>query len=519
MKKSLFLLLVMAAVTALGCAQGETALPDAVAALCRDVHPGYEIAGHDGWGDERCGQFALVLKQGEDNILCIAEKAQEDAAYQFTVDNTNAVYDGDILPGLLIDSGGDALFYTYQDEAGNSEHYHTIKQDGRWLEMDVTLYESAGDEIRSINSGVHGGYLRYQAYTEDENGNILDGFDYAPIPVGAAFEEAILIENFNIEQYNADPVYGLYQASKMPGFAEAWLSGVERLISIDLKPECAVLLLEAEGGEKFLRIAQLEDGLYRISQMGPLSADMGMDAFHSDEDGLILTRNGGMTLYSFALAQDGTWQMTYVQGREGIALLHDGVYSMDSSVLLRNDDVVYGVHPWGDLLNINFDAVPETLEAAAAVIDQHAYALVHNPNPSERLHLRTRPDKGAASLGKFYNRTPVLVLERGDTWTKVRIGSDAYGLTGYMMTQYLAFGEKEKAALACAFPQKLLREEYPDGVYMYAEPKYSAAITRVFAQERHDFIIGVAGDDWYVVSCADGTVGYVPQNAFWDGNG
>ena len=155
----------------------------------------------------------------------------------------------------------------------------------------------------------------------------------------------------------------------------------------------------------------------------------------------------------------------------------------------------------------------------AAQMDPSAYALVNNPNPEDRLHLRAKPDKGAHSYGKFYNRTPVRVLERGDTWTKVEIGRGGATMTGYMMTKFLAFDEVKKEALACAFPQKLLREGYPNGTYMYAEPRETAVTDRVFKRSSDDFIIGVYGDEWFVVMREDGAVGYVPQEIFWDGNG
>ena len=54
---------------------------------------------------------------------------------------------------------------------------------------------------------------------------------------------------------------------------------------------------------------------------------------------------------------------------------------------------------------------------------------------------------------------------------------------------------------------------------MYAEPRETAVTKRLFKQSGDDFIIGVSGEAWYVVLRADGTVGYVPQHAFWDGNG
>ena len=193
---------------------------------------------------------------------------------------------------------------------------------------------------------------------------------------------------------------------------------------------------------------------------------------------------------------------------------------MEADGAARNDGVVYGEHPWQELFGIDFDALPETFAQAVAMIDQSVYALVHNPNPADRLHLRVKPDKSAASLGKFYNRTPVYIIERGKTWTKVRIGNAEDGLTGYMMTKYLVFDEKKKEGIACAFPQKDLIEGYADiGVTMYQQPRKDAMANNLFEYHYGDFIIGVAGDDWFVVMRADGAVGYVPQAMFWDGNG
>ena len=89
-----------------------------------------------------------------------------------------------------------------------------------------------------------------------------------------------------------------------------------------------------------------------------------------------------------------------------------------------------------------------------------------------------------------------------------------------MMTKFLAFDESEKVQLACAFPQKVLRDEYREqGIRLCAEPKNTAVTERRFRQSCDDFIIGVYDDEWYIVLRADGTVGYVLQDAFWEGNG
>ncbi len=68
------------------------------------------------------------------------------------------------------------------------------------------------------------------------------------------------------------------------------------------------------------------------------------------------------------------------------------------------------------------------------VIDDYT-AVVNNPSPSERLHLRIGPSEQSASLGKYYNGVRVVI--NGDCtgeWTPVVIGD---ALHGYMKTEFL----------------------------------------------------------------------------------
>lgn len=63
--------------------------------------------------------------------------------------------------------------------------------------------------------------------------------------------------------------------------------------------------------------------------------------------------------------------------------------------------------------------------------------VVNNPNPRDRLNLRTSPSSTAGSQGKYYNGVQVTPLEfLGSGWIKVRIGS----LTGYMDSVYISTG-------------------------------------------------------------------------------
>lgn len=66
--------------------------------------------------------------------------------------------------------------------------------------------------------------------------------------------------------------------------------------------------------------------------------------------------------------------------------------------------------------------------------------IVSNPDPADRLHLRTESDRDSKSLGKYYNGVQVII--NGDItgeWVAVAIGN----LTGYMKTEYLKTDEKD----------------------------------------------------------------------------
>ncbi|MBE5798822.1 MAG: SH3 domain-containing protein [Clostridiales bacterium] len=524
MKKLITLLLMLAFAAGCACAEEVPALPQAVVDLCASVHPGYAIAAHDGWGNESCGQFALILKQGEDNILCMAEKAQDDSSYTLTIDNTNAVYDGDQLPSLLIDTGGDSLWYTYHDrENESSVHYGAVKSEGCWGQVSTLSYSPNENGISGMWSWVGDGKLWYEETDEDENENIRARWMYAPLEVSEEFAQSLELAKFDIDTFDADPTDGLYPLTKNEAFARSQAEDGDTLRDMDISRVHAARLFDstkhfdAVGGRVCLRIDDWDGAFFKRVASIWFTGDAVMDTYHAGDGEVFI--GSGVMMYSFNRVDEGSWVLTGVDDSGVRALGPDYIAPEGQTTVYRNDGYVYGSSPWGTLINQHMMLAP-TYEEMYAQLDQNAYALVNNPNPADRLHLRAEPDKGAYSYGKFYNRTPVLVLERGDTWTKVQIGRGKNAITGYMMTQYLAFDESEKAQLACAFPQMQLREAYWErGALMLAAPNRNADSCGMFESNPNDFIIGVSGDDWYIVLRADGTVGYVPQHAFWDGNG
>lgn len=186
-----------------------------------------------------------------------------------------------------------------------------------------------------------------------------------------------------------------------------------------------------------------------------------------------------------------------------------------------NDGYVHGNHPYDDVTDLPFADFPTSYAQAVQQLDNTNWAVVNNPKPTDRLHLRTEPDRKSVSLGKFYNRTPVYVDEiRGD-WAHVTIGRD---LSGWMMTDYLAFGaDMEK--VACAFPQLTVKEahqEYGADEFVYeyrvfTVPDLSADTMRWHSGESY-YLIGMAGN-FYIIMNSEEEIAYIPQGWLWAGNG
>ena len=175
---------------------------------------------------------------------------------------------------------------------------------------------------------------------------------------------------------------------------------------------------------------------------------------------------------------------------------------------------VYGDHPWSDITLIDWRQLPHSFEEALAGLDSSRWAVVNNPNPEDRLHLRTKADKNAQSLGKYYNGTPVRVQEQKRDWVKVRI----FGVEGWMMKQYLAFGEEGRKVEA-VFPSRVPVEGRKDHS-IYASPEKLNLIGNCKDLYCSALVLGIVGDEWYHVWFSDTMEsGYILQEEWFEGNG
>lgn len=284
----------------------------------------------------------------------------------------------------------------------------------------------------------------------------------------------------------------------------------------DLQENGMLLLVDEINGARVLQWAEKRGDVYVLYGSRPLPQDTGLDLFHFGDDEALLEWDGQDGQCYAVRTQAGVWEprrvIRYGDLDSRVDLLYCGVRSEnaeDGTVTLY-----VGTHPWRDLFTTDLAALPDSTRAAVAGLSREGWAVVSNPDPADRLHLRAGPDKQAQSLGKFYNGTPVQVLERKDGWARVRVGTDGR-LEGWMMETYLAFGS-DMDAVASAFPQLIPRDGYENSP-LFSSPDQGKTTGVPFGYGT--WIVGVIGDEWFILLDEDGSTGYLPQSWLYAGNG
>lgn len=135
------------------------------------------------------------------------------------------------------------------------------------------------------------------------------------------------------------------------------------------------------------------------------------------------------------------------------------------------------------------------------------YATVNNPDPADRLHLRTQPSTDAPSLGKYYNGVAVRVLSQRGDWTHV----EAEGVEGWMLSRYLSFPTSAVGSdVPSAIPIAYVNNPRPtDRLNLrQAADEDAASLGKYYNNTRLE-VLGVC-DGWYHVRVLeDGRTGYM----------
>ena len=527
MKKLLAILLLC---LLLGCmllpaaAQEDAPLPPAVRALIADTHPRHTITAFSGYGDDTVGQWALALTLDGQHVLVIAEKARGQAAYAITLENPAAFPPGDSQPGVLIDTGGDVVFVSFRD----AEHlwsYRAGKSDGTWGEVEVTVYpnQPALAEHTEWGMRVQDGLLMSEALETDENDNIIARGEWPPIPVPHIRGKTHLA-TYDWQLFPAyppqlvmpdgEPRAEVLDALTPPGWTRTAAdinAGGIYVQGTDEQGHIRLLLKAWVGdntGEYYVdSITQpLPQGTWINPQ--PLGMEVAIYPYMDKED---------IRFYCiFRRDRYGVWGLRYI---EGSATMRIGPHYVKDD---REPPGPYcfGNHPWNDIREVDITALPGTFDKALQQLDQSNWAMVNNPNPKDRLHLRKTPDRSAPTWGKFYNGTPLRVLQHWGEWVQVKIptGLSIGAPVGWMMSKYLAFGA-DMNHVQPAFPELT----HVDSVDNEALPVYEEPDILSFWRALSGYqywIMGIAGTDWYYVYFPeDGIGGYMKQEWFWEGNG
>lgn len=261
-----------------------------------------------------------------------------------------------------------------------------------------------------------------------------------------------------------------------------------------------VVLAEEEGVR---RLYVFEQGAYPVRVTNPLPTDASLDFFHAGSGDLEFEWAQQNMTASFVRRKDGQWLLSWCTCYGPSADIHfeANAFGISYYDVEFNKRMRVGTLAASELFTVDFS----DLTGAAPDLDQSGWAVVNNPDPADRLHLRAEASKSSRSLGKFYNGTPLKVLRQSGSWTKVQLGFGATARTGWMMTKYLAFGADMDEVID-AFPELIFREEYEQ------ENKVSP-----------DFwVVGVDEDSspkQYIILGWDGAVMYVPQGWLYGGNG
>lgn len=289
------------------------------------------------------------------------------------------------------------------------------------------------------------------------------------------------------------------------------LTGGGNVVDMDIQPRQVIMLLEGPGDGLTLRVVSWNGAGYDVLDNPTFPAGSALDGGRFD-DGIVVWIPAAWeetTGVYLTRSNEGLWRL----GLRTDLPVWDYAWRWHAIIDLdaeRDGDCYYGEYPLEvDFEDFDFGAYPTTVAGALAIMDRSGWAVVNSPNPEDCLPLYAEPEAGAASLGAFYSRTPVQVMDILDEWTEVVIGEE--GLTGWMQTRCLAFGE-DMDGVTGAFPQDV---ELRNGRPLYGvrkTPDMSAPETRNFSFW-DDRIIGVLGDAWYIVlDMEDGFIGYMPRN-------
>ena len=481
---------------------------------------------YDGW------ETVTVTRNGDAGAAILQKKEQSVLVVIKGEKVIDRVLDNGSRRGVsvLLDTE-DMLFLTLGDARDQSVYDFHYVQD-RWLLGGVTSFQTtpyedtaAPDNTRYLTAEDRCDLLDDAVcpiqLLDDENDNILWSRTLPSLPDVLTEEEKDLAHwdpsssllsgaGYRSSWYDSpseDVCRRLFDALKesTPYAAYTYADGLIKADTLQFvadRPDGSRVLLcgspEGEQGWQFTESTPL-----------PAGTTIGIENFVEHLAlGQVNGRPFGASVQRFA---DGTWGLHFV----GDNMSMGQNWICTEGYPYFGQEMMIGDHPWNDITKIDWSTVSQTPEAALAGLDTHRWATPNSSNVLDRLNLRERPDRTSGSLGKFYNGTPVEVLERGKEWTRVRVGPQE----GYMMTQYLAFGDDIHSVNGANVGKFFARPVV--NVYWQLDQYARSEAVPTQARDTPSFVfVGLADGDWWLVWDMEANrFGRIRAEDLWEGNG
>lgn len=363
--------------------------------------------------------------------------------------------------------------------------------------------------VTTAYSKVENGFLTVRWVKYQAGGAIISELTSFPIPLSKEFQQRLEAEPF--DQLISLSYSNEFQTDDFLNTSLIPVSG--SILQSSIQPHALLLLMEDEAGvRRLMEITRNENGVYALRQTPPLPKGVWMDSFHAGMEELLLEWDQQHRQVNFRRTFDGEWKLIWLTCYGEKETLNCS-FGLNTSTLMDTDTLKIGVLPF-DLFADDLTTLPRTSEELTAQLDRTGLAVVCNPDPNDRLHLRTKPSREADSLGKFWNGTPVRVLNERDGWCQVEIGTDGR-LIGWMMKKYLVTGAKMDQVTPRFSQQTLRGDKAETETHIYTDPSLKVRYCTHSGWE----LMGVVDDRLYVVVTDEGETGYAPMEWFFDGNG
>ena len=497
--KRFLLILVLIALAAMPALAEETEDAAILAALQAD-YPGLQTAVIDQWGNA-----VAVFEYEGVKILCVLEKT--DGAWRIEVANQHALVQERPLPRLFMDT--DNVFsWTYDDYP--MARYTVFKTDGVWGGVSQSAYTTGGDEETMEDEVFYqDGEIVHNWYHCDKNDNILhSSTERMPAPWLA---DCANLADFDIRRF---PVIGEVEYDgQWPDDtymkqAAAYLMPDYTFVSGSFSNGRLRFLMDKPDGTRvFVGCGTGKNPTLVESTPLPKDTYYGVENF---------TNSLGVNRLCVSLAAVGDqWGVSYIlpydEGTDELSFGPNCVYMFmyDSSAMR----ICIGKNPWSDITKIDWDTLPGSFEAAVDGVEGDGWALVNNPVATDRLHLRASADTKSESLGKYYNGTPVQVLETKGDWVKAEV----FGRVGWMLKKYLSFTQPHVTTLS-AMPQLQIKN---GTARLYDKTDFKDPYPYQELTDSYNmFVVGVLGNEWYHVWFpGTGASGFIRQSELFPGNG